>query len=192
MNWEIVKEENFNSTYKEEKLMFKLGKTKEKVGKNMNKLKMRNWCKEGKKKLGVLACAVAVMSLGFGDTAYANTSGTITKNSATVKYSATEHSVTTKVYYPVSNGDHVASLTSGVNYKTYKSGKSGATSSWVSYRDTTAKTVTVYNGNPCYYVGITTNVSSNKYIAAISYYGNVSFDNGKTAISVSGSKSVTW
>ena len=50
------------------------------------------------------------------------------------------------------------SLISGVNYKTYNSGKSGGTSGWVNYRDTSTKTVTTYNGIPCYYSGITTNI----------------------------------
>ena len=187
-----------NRKYKEDKVVFKLGETREEVCRNMRKNKsveqgrLKNWCKKGKHKLGMLACAAAVMSLGFGSTAHASKSWTVTKDNMKINYSATEHSVTTQVYYPVSSSESVKLVTGGVNYKIYKSGKSGATSAWAGYRDDSSKTVTVYNGIPCYYAAKTMNVSSNKYIAAIHYYGSVSFNDSKSSIAAVGNRTVTW
>ena len=178
--------------------MFKLGETREESRKNMSNSKLvkrcrlKNWCKKEKSKLAMLACAAAVMSLGFGSTTYASQNWSTSKGDMTIKYSATEHSVSTKVYYPVSSSGSVKLVTSGVNYKTYNSGKSGGTSGWVNYRDTSTKTVTTYNGIPCYYSGITTNISSSKYIGAIYYYGNVSFNGSKSPIVKEGNRTVTW
>jgi len=69
----------------------------------------------------MLACAAAVVSFSFGSTAYAE-SWNVEKDKMKITYSATEHSVSTQVYYPVSGGGTVKLVTAGVNYKTYKKG----------------------------------------------------------------------
>lgn len=107
--------------------MFKLGETNGEVCKNMrvNCLTqlgtLKKWYKNGKRKLGMLACAAAVVSFSFGSTAYAG-SWNVEKDKMKITYSATEHSVSTQVYYPVSGGGTVKLVTAGVNYKTYKKG----------------------------------------------------------------------
>lgn len=146
-----------------------------------------------KKRVGVLvACIVSIASLGGGTTASADVRGTETNGKFGVNYWASQHAVTTKAYYPVSSNDKLHSVVAGVNYKVYSSGKSGSKSGWRSYEDDISNRIVVYNGVPCYYAEKSITVASNKYIAAIYYYGCVSFDSAKSSLTVRNSRNVTW